>query len=101
MCRYYKYDNSPSLELLQPLPIADTIWFEIFMDFIKGLPKFKEFIVIFVVVDRLTKCAHFLQLSHPFTALFVAQTFFDHVYKLHGLPKSIISDRDKIFISNF
>ena len=54
-----------------------------------------------VIVDRLSKYAHFLTLSHPYSALTVAQLFFDNIYRLHGLPNSIVSDRDKIFISRF
>jgi hypothetical protein len=57
--------------------------------------------VIFVVVDRFTKYAHFLPLKHPYTAQSVAKVFFNNVVKLHGLPKMIASDRDKVFTSIF
>lgn len=50
-------------------------------------------------MDKFSKYAYFLPLSHPYTALQVAQTYFNNIYKLHGLPSSIISDRDKVFTS--
>lgn len=54
-----------------------------------------------VVVDRLTKYAHFIPLSHPYTAAMVARLFLDHIFKLHGMPTSIVSDRDPTFTSAF
>ena len=69
------------------------------MDFIEGLPRSKSYNYILVVVDKFSKYAHFLPLSHPFTALQVAQLYLNHIYKLHGLPTAIISDRDKVFTS--
>jgi hypothetical protein len=71
------------------------------MDFIEGLPVSNKFDTILVVVDKLTKFGHFIPLKHPFTASTVAQAFFDTVYRLHGLPQVLITDRDKIFISQF
>ena len=71
------------------------------MDFIDGLPTSGRHTCIMVVVDKLTKYAHFVPLIHPFTAQTVAQQFMDHVYKHHGMPKYIISDRDPLFTSKF
>lgn len=71
------------------------------MDFIKGLPKSRGYSVIFVVVDRLSKAAHFIPLKHPFSASSVAEVFIREVVRLHGIPKTIISDRDKVFVSLF
>lgn len=98
-CHQAKPDRSKYPRLLQPLLISDQAWQVITMDFIEGLPSSKKFDCILVVVDKLTRYAHFLALSHPFIALTVAHTFMDNIYKLHGMPLSIVSDRDKIFTS--
>ena len=71
------------------------------MDFITCLPNFEGKSVIMVVVDRLTKYAHFCALSHPFKASTVSTAFMETIQKLHGNPKIIVSDRDPIFTGNF
>ena len=100
-CRRCKDERVAYPGLLQPLPIPQHSWSHITMDFIEGLPKSEGKDTIMVVVDRFTKYAHFLNLTHPFDAPKVARLFLDHISKLHGLPQSIVSDRDKIFISQF
>ena len=71
------------------------------MDFITGLPKSEGKSVIMVVVEKLTKYAHFCALSNPFKASTVSTTFMETIQKLHGNPKIIVSDRDPIFTGNF
>lgn len=101
ICQQAKPDRSKYPGLLQPLPIPSAAWQFISMDFIEGLPKSHGKDCILVVVDRFTKYSHFIPLSHPFTTAGIAKLFFDNIYKLHGLPESIVSDRDKIFTSSF
>ena len=71
------------------------------MDFIDGLPKSAGYEAVFVVVDRLSKYAHFLPTKHPYTAKSVAELFVKEIVQLHGYPRSIVSDRDRVFVSHF
>jgi hypothetical protein len=96
-----KVEKIKTLGLLQPLSIPSQRWEEVSMDFITGLPKCEGKSVIMVIVDRLTKYAHFCALSHPFKASTVATAFMETVQKLHGSPKIIVSDRDPIFTGHF
>lgn len=99
VCQKNKGETCHYPGLLDPLHIPDMAWSHISMDFIEGLPKSQGKEVIFVVVDRLTKFAHFLPLSHPFNVQTVAQAFIDNIIRLHGPPIAIVSDRDKFFTS--
>jgi hypothetical protein len=71
------------------------------MEFIVGMPKSGNKLVIMVVLDFLSKYAHLCALQHPFTTSTVAQFFMDNIFKLDGMSHSIISDSDPIFIRNF
>jgi hypothetical protein len=70
-------------------------------DFIDGLPSSNGYSVIMVVVDKFSKYAHFFPLKHPYTAPSIVAVFLDNVAKLHGMPKTITSDRDKVFTTTF
>uniref|UniRef100_A0A183CPZ9 RNA-directed DNA polymerase n=1 Tax=Globodera pallida TaxID=36090 RepID=A0A183CPZ9_GLOPA len=86
---------------LQPLPIPDGPWEEISYDFIVKLPKSKGFDSILVVVDRLSKMAHFIPCKEASTAEDVADLFLKHIWRLHGTPKRTVSDRGSTFNSKF
>ena len=98
-CQQAKPDRSRLPGLLQPLHIPDRAWQVISMDFIEGLPVSGGLNCILVVVDKFSKYARFIPLSHPFTAMQVALHYMDSVFKLHGFPLAMISDRHKVFTS--
>jgi hypothetical protein len=87
--------------LLQPLDVPHSVWADIAMDFVEGFPRISGKSVVLTVVDRFSKYAHFIALGHPYTAISVAQAFFDNIVRLHGFPCSIVSYRDPVFTSSF
>jgi hypothetical protein len=101
VCQKAKHELCKYPGLLQPLPISHSSWTDLSMDFIEGLPLSNGFSVILVVIDRFTKYGHFFPVRHPYTAASIAQIFLDNVVKLHGVPQSIVCDRDKVFTSSF
>ena len=101
VCQQIKHITRKSAGLLQSIPMLARVWEDLSMDFVTHLPNSQGFTTIIVVVDRFSKGFHFGALPTQFTAFIVATLFMDTICKLHGFPRSIISDRDPIFISLF
>ena len=101
-CQRNKGATQRPYGVLQPLPVPDYQWQHISMDFVVHLPKTRSgFTAILVVVDRLSKMVHFLPTFDTATAEDTAALFRDRVFCLHGMPQSIVSDRDVKFTSSF
>ncbi|KAA0036674.1 pol protein [Cucumis melo var. makuwa] len=102
VCQQVKTPRQRPARLLQPLSVPGWKWESVSMDFITGLPKtLKGYTVIWVVVDRLTKSAHFVPEKSTYTASKWGQLYMTEIVRLHGVPVSIISDRDARFTSKF
>lgn len=101
ICQQAKVEQALPAGLLQPLPIPQIFWEDIAMDFISNLPPSRGYATIFVVVDRLSKFAHFIPLKAAFNSKSVVNAFISNIVKMHGFPKTIVSDRDSIFINSF
>ncbi|WVZ70782.1 LOW QUALITY PROTEIN: hypothetical protein U9M48_019422 [Paspalum notatum var. saurae] len=97
-----KAEHQRPAGLLQPLKILEWKWEEISMDFIVGLPRTqKGYNSIWVVVDRLTKVAHFISVNTTYSGARLAELYISRIVCLHGVPKRIISDRSSQFTSRF
>ncbi len=101
VCAQTKSSNSPPAGLLRPLPIPSRPWSHIALDFVTGLPLSAGNTVILTVVDRFSKAAHFIPLPKLPSARETAQVMVDHVFRIHGLPSDIVSDRGPQFASQF
>ncbi|WVZ03870.1 hypothetical protein V8G54_024676 [Vigna mungo] len=101
ICQQAKSATTLPAGLLQPLPIPNQVWKDIAMDFITGLPPSNGYTIIMVVIDRLSKYAYLAPLKADYNSKSVAELFINVVVKLYGFPRTIVSDRDKIFISHF
>lgn len=100
-CQQIKYDHRKSPGLLCPLPVPSRPWEDLSLDFIGGLPAIRGHTVILVVVDRFSKGVHLGKLWPNYTAVTVANLFMEIVGKLHGMPRSLVLDRDPLFVSRF
>ena len=100
-CQISKPRNQPVYGTIMPLQIPEAPWQDISMDLIVNLPRSQTYDSIFVVVDRFSKMAHFIPTRVQATAPDLAQLFFDNIVRLHGFPRSIVSDRDPRFLSHF
>ena len=102
VCQQVKYDRGKAPGLLQPLPIPNAPWESIAMDFIFGLPKsIHGNTGIWTIVDRFSKQAHFIPVKKTIKAHHMAKLFISQIFKYHGMPISIVSDRDPRMTSLF
>jgi hypothetical protein len=101
-CQRVKAEHRHPAGLLQPLPIPEWKWEVVKMDFITGLPRTnKQHDSIMVVVDKLTKAAHFIPLKTTHMTSNVVDMYMREIARLHGIPKTIVYDRDPKFTSKF
>ena len=102
ICRRVKASHLRPAGMLQPLDIPSWKWEDISMDFIVGLPPTsKGYDSIWVIVDRLTKSAHFLPVKTRYSSHQYAEVYMARIVSLHGVPKTIISDRGSQFVARF
>jgi hypothetical protein len=100
-CQQNRTFNKKQTDLLQPLSIPEGPWESVSMDFMVSLPPLRGFDAIMVVVDRFSKMAHFIPTKDEAMAQEIGRLFFTHVFKHHGLPKDIVSDRNPKFTNKF
>jgi hypothetical protein len=101
-CQQVKAEHQRPAGPLQPLEIPVWKWEEIAMDFLVGLPRTQAgYDAIWVIVDRLTKAAHFILVKVKYSLEKLTELYLQEIVRLHGVPKAIVSDRDPRFTSRF
>ena len=102
VCQQVKAEHQHPAGMLQSLPIPEWKWEHVTMDFVSGLPQTqRRHDAIWVIVDRLTKTAHFMTVRMTYSLQRLAQLYVEEIVRLHGVPVSIVSDRDPRFTSRF
>ena len=101
-CQQVKAEHQKPIGQLQPLEVAEWQWEHITMDFVTHLPQTPQRLdAVWVIVDRLTKSAHFLAVRMTFTLERFCWLYIREIVRLHGVPVSIVSDRDPRFTKHF
>ena len=102
MCQQVKAEHQKLAGLLQPLEVAKWKWEHVTMDFVTHFPRKPQGQdAVWVIVDRLTKSAHFLAVRMTFTLKRFCRLYIQEIIRLHGVPVSIVSDRDSRFTAHF
>ena len=102
LCQQVKIEHQRPRGLLQSLPIPEWKWDHITMDFVSGFPRTaRGHNAVWVIVDRLTKSAHFLGMKTTDTTETLSQLYIREIVRLHGVPLSIVSDHDSRFVARF
>ena len=101
-CQQVKAEHQKPARLLQPLEVAEWKWEHVTMDFVTHLPRTPQgHYAVWVIVDRLTKSTHFLAVRMTFTLERFCELYIREIVRLHGVPVSIVSDRDSRFTAYF
>ena len=101
-CQHIKAEHQKLTGLLQPLEVAEWKWEHVTMDFVTHLPRTQQrYDAVWVIVDRLTKSAHFLAVRMTFTLERFYRLYIREIVQLHGVPVSIVSNRDPRFTAHF
>ena len=101
-CQQVKAEHQKPAGLLQPLEVAQWKWEHVIMDFMTHFPRtLQGHDAVWVIVDRLMKSAHFLAVRMTFTLERFCRLYIREIVRLHGVPVSIVSDRDPRFTAHF